>query len=357
MLLARAEGETHGGIAGVVLGHAHEAARHLAFEGVLGGEEPRVRPAEAERHAETLRGADGDVRTKFAGRPEQREREQVGGRDGERAGGVGGGEEIRKVMHAARRVGVLHEDAEAAGRGLEFAPVAHDDLEPEGFRPRPDDIDRLGVAGGVDEEAAVGGGIALLEPVAHHHGLGGGGALVEHRGVGDLEAGEIADHRLEIEQRLEPALRDLGLVGRVGGIPAGILEDVALDDSGHVRVGIAHADQATKNLVLRGNRAQLRQRGALAGGGGQVERAAPDVRRHRGVHQRVERRVAEELEHLGRGGGIIAVVAAGKGIGEVEQITRRRHSAKLGRTQGRATAFWLGGGQLRVCFEPESRTV
>jgi hypothetical protein len=52
--------------------------------------------------------------------------------------------------------------------------------------------------------------------VEHGHRLGGGGGFVEQRGVGDVEAGQVGDHGLEIEQRFEPALRDLGLVGRVG---------------------------------------------------------------------------------------------------------------------------------------------
>src|SRR5437660_87426 len=39
-----------------------------------------------------------------------------------------------------------------------------------------------------------------------------GGRAVVHRGVSDVEGGERADHRLELEDRLERALRRLGLV-------------------------------------------------------------------------------------------------------------------------------------------------
>jgi hypothetical protein len=38
-----------------------------------------VRAAEAQRHAEALRVADGDVGAPFAGRGDQRQRQQVGG--------------------------------------------------------------------------------------------------------------------------------------------------------------------------------------------------------------------------------------------------------------------------------------
>ena len=53
-----------------------------------------------------------------------------------------------------------------------------------------------------------------IQPVEHRHRFGGGGAFVEQRRRRDLHPGEIADHRLEVQQRLEAPLRDLGLVRR-----------------------------------------------------------------------------------------------------------------------------------------------
>ena len=52
----------------------------------------------------------------------------------------------------------------------------------------------------------------------------GGGPFVEERRVGHLHPRQIRDHRLEVEERLEAALRDLGLIGRVGRVPARVLE-------------------------------------------------------------------------------------------------------------------------------------
>ena len=52
-------------------------------------------------------------------------------------------------------------------------------------------------------------------PMGHHHCLGGGGGAVVHGGVGDIHAGEGRDLRLELEQVLQRALGDLGLVRRV----------------------------------------------------------------------------------------------------------------------------------------------
>ena len=63
-----------------------------------------------------------------------------------------------------------------------------------------------------------------LELVREVHRLGGGGGLVEERRVGDRQTGEVDHHRLEVEERLEAALRDLGLVRRVLRVPARVLE-------------------------------------------------------------------------------------------------------------------------------------
>ena len=203
--------------------------------------------------------------------------------------------------------------------------VAHDHVDAERVRAGPDDVDRLRVAFFRDEKRAVGGGVALLEPVAHHHRLGGGGALVEHRGVGDLEAGQIGDERLEIQQRLEPALGDLGLIRRVGGVPRGIFEDVALDDGRRVGVEVAEADAAAEDLVLAGETAELGEGGAFPGGRGQVEGPPADLRGHGGVDQCVDRIVTQGGEHRGRVGGIFAEMTAGERVGGGEQVARRGH--------------------------------
>ena len=59
-----------------------------ALELVARREVGGVRAAESHGHAEALRGADRDVRAPLARGRQQREREQVGGRDQQRALGV-----------------------------------------------------------------------------------------------------------------------------------------------------------------------------------------------------------------------------------------------------------------------------
>lgn len=47
-----------------------------------------------------------------------------------------------------------------------------------------------------------------------------------------------------------PALGDLGLVGRVLSVPAGVLQQVAQDDGGQVGVVVAHADEGLGHLQV-----------------------------------------------------------------------------------------------------------
>lgn len=61
--------------------------------------------------------------------------------------------------------------------------------------------------------------LPVLERVAHRHGLCCCGGLVQQRGVGQRHACEVGNHRLEVQQRLESSLSDLGLVRSVCGVP------------------------------------------------------------------------------------------------------------------------------------------
>src|SRR5258708_22018958 len=55
VLLARAEGETHGRVAVDILRHADEPAGHLPLELIPGGEKTGMRAAEAHRYTEADR--------------------------------------------------------------------------------------------------------------------------------------------------------------------------------------------------------------------------------------------------------------------------------------------------------------
>ena len=137
--------------------------------------------------------------------------------------------------------------------------------------------------------------LGLVEGVGHVHGLGRGGGLVEERCVGQGQGGEVGHHGLEVQEGLEAALGDLGLVGRVLRVPAGVLEDVALDDRRGDAVVIPHAQERPEHLVAVGQRAQTPERLALAPGRGQVEgRLQADPLGQGLVDEGVERRQPED---------------------------------------------------------------
>ena len=117
------------------------------------------------------------------------------------------------------------------------------------------------------------------------HGFRGCRSFIEERGIGHRETGEAGDHRLKIEKGFEAALGDLGLIGGVGGVPAGIFENVPLDDRRRDRSMISLADEGLEHLVFREDSAEFpdgrlfwksrrqveRVGGADAGGNGGVD--------------------------------------------------------------------------------------
>ena len=88
VLLAGLQSESIGRTAFGIVRNADEPAGHVAFVLIARREISGVRSAEAERHAKTLRAADGDIGAEFARRFQQRERKNIRGDNDERAGFV-----------------------------------------------------------------------------------------------------------------------------------------------------------------------------------------------------------------------------------------------------------------------------
>ena len=98
------------------------------------------------------------------------------------------------------------------------------------------------------------------DPPRHHDRLPAGGRAVIHRGVGDLAAIEPRDLGLELEQGLERALGDLGLVGRVAGQELAALDQMI--DAGRNMVAIGAAAEEEGHVA--GDHVGARQRAELA---------------------------------------------------------------------------------------------
>ncbi len=207
--------------------YADDAAGKLALELVLRREERGMRTAVAERHAEALRVADADVGAPLARRRQQHEAHEIGGDGDHGTGGVRAITELSIVEHRAVARRILDQRAEHVVADGRRPPIAHHDIDAADMRARANDVDRLRMAFVGNEE----GLLARLAAagVRHRHRFGGGRALVEQRRVRDLEPGEILHHRLKRQQRFQPSLRNLGLIRRVRRVPAGILENIALD--------------------------------------------------------------------------------------------------------------------------------
>ncbi len=226
------------------------------------------------------------------------------------------------------------------------------DVDAVRLRLGADDRDRLGMTVLGDEEAVLAG---LRDRVAQGHGLAGGGGLVEERRVGEGQAREIGHHRLEVEQSLEAALGDLGLVRRVLRVPAGVLEDVAQDDRRRVAVVVAHADEGAQDPVPARLLPQLGECLLLAQRGGQVEGTGEaDPGGHGLAHEGVERREAEGLQHLGDLGVAGADVAADEVGGRREQGLRRGGGQGTGVGHGTPLAL---GRRERLRSDGERRVV
>ncbi len=269
VLLAGLQGEPVRRAAVGVLRDPDQAPGHLPLEPLAHRHVGGVRAAEPEGDAEALGGADGDVGAHGAGGLHQGQRDEVGGGDHQGAAGVGlvgDGAEVLDLTAGAR---VLDEHAEQLAVGQAPAEVGLDQLDAERLRTGGQHGLGLRERVGVHDEHR---GLRAAGAAGQRHGLRRGRGLVEQRGAGDVQPGQVADHGLEVQEGLEASLRDLGLVGRVGGVPAGVLQQVAPDDRRGDRVVVAEPDHRGQHLVAGGERPQLGDGLGLARRLGQVER-------------------------------------------------------------------------------------
>ena len=339
VLLAGLQRQPVGGRAVGIDRDADQAAGQLSRLLGVHGEVTGVRTAESHWHAEALGGAERDVGADLAGRGDQRHRQQICANRDQRATVVRLADQIGPVDDGATRAWRLDDHAEEIAVGQALAQIGGDDLDAERRGARGEH--RRGLCVDVDVDGQP-GCRALDRPMHQRHGLRRGGGLVEHRCVGDLEAGQILDHGLEVQQRLQPALADLGLVGGVCGVPRRVLKDVAAQHRWCQRVEVALSDHGHRDRVRVGQRAQFGQRVLLGGRRRQlIESRRQPVDRHRvedaggkcllgqhgkGIH-------ADDLEHRRDGVGIgpdvpvgeTGLVVLGRGMG-----LRTGHGGPLG---------------------------
>ena len=252
---------------------------------------------------------------------------QIGANRDQCAALVRSGHQFGPVDRRAAGAGQLRDDPEEVAVGQAGAKVDGDDLDAQRLGTGGEHRRGLAVHVGVDGEPVR---RPAHRAVHQRHRFCGGGALVEHRGVGDLEPGQVGDHRLEVQQRLEAALADLRLVRGVGGVPGGVLKYVAAQHRWRQRVEVALPDHRHRDGVGVGHGAQFCERFLLAGGGQQLIEAGrdavvgqrvEDACGQRLIGQFVEGTHADGLEHGRDGIGVRSDVAIGEvGLVVIEHL-------------------------------------
>ncbi len=296
MLLARLQRHAQCRAAIDILRDTDDASGEVTLVGILGREKGGVRPAIAQWHTESLRVADGNVGAPLARRRQQREGKQVGRHSNQCTGRVRCVTHGTPVGNVAVGRGILQQAADSVRFESESCRISDLDLDATRFGARLHHRNRLRMARGINQEDRR--PFVLHHRDGHRHRFRSGGAFIEQRRIRDGERGHVAHHRLEVQQCLEPPLRNLGLIRRVGRVPAGILEDVALDHWRREGAVVAHPDIGAEDLVLRRERAHRREHFVLTLAGRKLERVGHSDRRgDDSIDEGIESRVAERIEH------------------------------------------------------------
>ena len=269
---------------------------------------PNDGPPIVEPVAERLALAHAHVHAELAGRLQDPERDRVGRAHEQRARALAGLGQRAEVLHRAEEVRLLHED-----RGRVVVHRGGERLHVGGavvVERHLHDLHAVSGRVGRERRARV-----RVEPAARHQlpalGLelgqvarrGHRARPLVHRRVRHRQAGELRDRGLELEHHLEPALRDLGLVGRVRREELGAAEE-RVDQRRHVVVVHARAEEAD---LLLGVPVAGRQRGQvlvhlLLGLALREVELPAEPNRLRDVREQILQRAdADGVEHLAAG--------------------------------------------------------
>ena len=218
-----------------------------------GGHKAQVGAAVAQGHTQRLSLAHGNVSAAVLGGLHDAQSGGVAAHDVHGTGFVSGLTDGISVLEQTVEVGLLDVDGSHIGGQhllesvqIGLAVLGGDDaqLVIGTVAIGADGVDDVGVGSTGDQSHAA------LTVAAHGSGLGGGGGAVIDRGVGNVHAGQLADHGLILEDRLQNTLAHFGLIGGVGSQEL-FLGGNILDNAGDVMViSASTAQNGGKNLVL-----------------------------------------------------------------------------------------------------------
>ena len=346
VLLAGLEGQPVRPVAVGVDRHAHEAARQRALQPISHRHVARMWPAEAQRDAEALGDTHHHICPHGTGGAEQAERQQVCVDRHHCANLMGRRNEIGPVDHPARRTRVGKEDAEGGDpAGQTLAEIGHHDGKTNGLGAGLDHRNGLRVTICVNQEDGI-GGHTLSHPARQRHCLGGCGCFVQQRRIGQGHPGEVRDHGLKVQERLEAALGDLWLIRRVGRVPRGAFHHVPENHAGGDRVAVAQPDHGSHHLIAVSQRPQIGQGLGLGACWWQVQRVGETNPGGDGrFHQIVERCMPEGGQHLGLVLDRWSQVPALKGSSTLQgsEVLASGHGGLPGRWRDGSTSPAVGG--------------
>ena len=228
-----------------------------------------MRTTVAHGHAETLRAAEYDVRAHLARGFQHDETHDICGHHCDGASVMQGSDRGSKVPHLAIGARVLENCTEDFVL-CQLCDIRNDQFKTETLGTCFQHVDGLGETVAVHEEGI---GIAAAYAFRQRHGFCRCGGLVQERRIGQVHAAQVKNHLLECQKTLQSSLRHFGLIGRIGRIPARILEDIAQNHVRRQRVVIAQADERARRRILTHHGLEPREHGGFRGRFAQCERA------------------------------------------------------------------------------------
>ena len=246
-----------------ITGDPDDATGHAPNVIGLGCQEARVRAAKAHRDTKALSRSNCDFKPHLSGAAHEGQEQRINCRDGNRPRRPGRVGHHRMILQLAVGVGHLHEAAKnviAELKGL----GAHDaHFNAHWRRTAQDHRDGLGMGVSVQQEDIA---FAPGNIPRHGHGFGGGGWFIQQRCSRERQTTQISNHGLPSQQHFHATLGDLGLIGRVLGVPTWVAEDGALDDRGDQAIVVSRTNRTFEHTIFghhrpqRGRRLRLRSR-------------------------------------------------------------------------------------------------
>ena len=186
VLLAGLQCQTVRGVAVHVHTHAHQAARHGAFEIVTARQVSRVRAAGTHGHAKSLGSAHHNVGVQFAGGCDQGEGQQIGGHDEGGLRGMGLCNGVFQIVNHAGGGRVLRDHCKVIMLLHEGWRKSHQHIQTQRRCACLNHLNGLGVAiAGHNDVVA----FRFDRALGQGHGFGSRRGFVQHRCVGNGHGG------------------------------------------------------------------------------------------------------------------------------------------------------------------------